>query len=225
MCFGNACLFLCTEVITHIDAREFWGISRQPGTSSGTSVALYEDVSFDPAAKQQFVCDVGFGQHGEAANCCLEETNRSRLKLQGERKAFVSLLDQLQPAPEDWSYELCSISFATIEPGLQPICVVRSHPFVGSHELFQGYCLPSFCRFVLAAGYGMFLVGEVRLMAKIWWFSWSNVMEGKQRICTWSCRVIHNIKWPVLPTKGTSPVLIWAPGRSRRQSSHRTLLL
>lgn len=49
----------------------------------------------------------GFGQHGEAANYWVKETNGTRLKLQRERKAFVSLLDQLQPASKDWSCELC----------------------------------------------------------------------------------------------------------------------
>lgn len=51
------------------------------------------------------------------------------------------------------------MSFASREPGLQPACVVRSCPVVASHALFQGYCLPSFCGFVQAAGFGILLIG------------------------------------------------------------------
>lgn len=49
-------MLLYTEIIIHICAREFKGISRLPATYSGTSVAPYGDVGFGLAAKQPFVC-------------------------------------------------------------------------------------------------------------------------------------------------------------------------
>lgn len=41
---------------------------------------------------------VGFGQHGEAANCCVEETNRSRLKSVSGRKESICRSPRTSPA-------------------------------------------------------------------------------------------------------------------------------
>lgn len=41
---------------------------------------------------------VGFGQHGEAANCCVEETNRSRLKSVSGRKESICRFPRTSPA-------------------------------------------------------------------------------------------------------------------------------